>query len=78
MINKFILFLKKKHIIHSWKFIKHETTKKSHVGFGFSGCEMPGLREVEQCAVCSKIKKTSLNLCMSDEYMKSKYDYLWR
>jgi len=76
MLNKVTVYLKKKHLIHSWQVIKYETMHG--ICFGIDSCEMPGQRVVDQCTICLKIQKTSLNLWMPNEYMKAEYDHLWR
>ncbi len=53
--------------IHKYKDIKTQITKG--VGFGFAGCEAPGMRLVKECLCCNKIDYMNLNMSMPSKYL---------
>lgn len=51
------------------KYIDIKTQFTKGIRFGFSECEQPGCRVIEQCKKCGHIHYVSLNLCMPDKYL---------
>jgi hypothetical protein len=58
------------------KYLDVKTQRTILVGFGFSGCEMPGWRIVRKCAYCGDVGHMSLNLMMPNKYLHQ--EELWK
>ncbi|KKM81462.1 hypothetical protein LCGC14_1329600 [marine sediment metagenome] len=51
------------------KLVDIKTQYTKYMRFGYTGCEMPGMRVTECCKYCDDIKYMSLNLCMPNKYL---------
>jgi hypothetical protein len=51
--------------IHKYKDVETQITK--NISYGFSGCELPGVRLKQICEKCNHVYYMKLNLFMSNE-----------
>lgn len=75
MLKKIVVWLKDRHILHTW--IEGETQQIKNILFGIGDVGLPAQRVVYRCAVCKKKKYVFLNLSVPYEYRYNRED-LWK